>query len=83
MDVPLKAMCQESRHSYHGEDILLPKTSMCQRVAPHHHALAPKTMTLSSKDECFGPPGKIVWQVRGGIGCSSHHQGHPSLVSLI
>jgi hypothetical protein len=70
-----KGMCQASRHSYHGEDLLLPKTSMFQRVAPHHHALAPKIMTSSSKVECFLPPGKIVWQLRGGLGRPSHHQG--------
>jgi hypothetical protein len=82
MDGPPKAVCQESRHSYHGED-LLSKTSMCQRVAPQHHALAPKIMTSSSKVERFAPPGKIVWQVRGGLGCPSHHQSRPSLISLI
>jgi hypothetical protein len=80
---PPKAMCLASRNSYHGEVLLLPKTSMCQRVAPHHHALAPKIMMSSSKVERFSPPGKIIWQVRGGLGLPSHHQVRPSLISLI
>jgi hypothetical protein len=83
MDGPPKAMCQASRHSYHGEDPSPPQTSMCQRVAPHHHALAPNITTSSSKVERLFPPGKIVWQVRGGLGCLSHHQGRPILISLI
>jgi hypothetical protein len=66
-----------------GEDLLLLKTSMCQRVAPHHHALACKVMTSSSKVGCFSPLGKIVLQARGGLGFPSHHQGFPSLISLI
>jgi hypothetical protein len=83
MDGPLKAMCQESRNSYDGEDLFLLKISMFQRVAPHYHSLAPNIITSSSKVGCFSPPGKIVWQGRGRIGCPSHHQGCPSLISLI
>jgi hypothetical protein len=83
MNGPPKAMCQASRHSYHREDLLLLKTFMCQRVAPHHHALAPKIMTSSSKVERFAPLGQIVWQVRGVLGRPSHYQGRPSLISLI
>jgi hypothetical protein len=82
MDGPSKAMCQASRHSYHGEDPS-PQMSMCQRVTPHHHALAPKIMTSSPKMERFAPPGQIVWQVMGGLGCPNHHQGRPSHLSLI
>jgi hypothetical protein len=83
MEGPPKAVCQASRHSYHGEYILILKTSMCQRVAPHHHALAPKFMTSRSKVGRFFPPGKIIWQARGGLGFPIHHQGNPSLISLI
>jgi hypothetical protein len=83
MDGPPKAMCQASKNSYHGEDPSPPQTSMCQRVAPHHHALTPKIMMSSSKIKCFAPPGKIVWQVMGGPGCPNHHQGSPSHLSLI
>jgi hypothetical protein len=63
--------------------LLLLKSPCVKRVAPHHHALAPKSMTSSSKVEHFSPPEKIVWKVRGGIGFLSHHQGHQSLISLI
>jgi hypothetical protein len=83
MDGPPKSMCQESRNSYHGEDPSPPQTSMCQRVAAHHHALAPKIMMSSPKLECFAPPRKIIWKLMGRIGCKNHHQGHPSHLSLI
>jgi hypothetical protein len=83
MEGPPKAMCQESMHSYHGEDSLLLKTSMCQKVAPHHHALAPKVLTSSSKVGRFSPPRKIIWQEMGGLGRPSHHQGCPSHISFI
>jgi hypothetical protein len=83
MDRPPKATFQASKHSHYGEDPSPPQMSMCQRVAPHQHALAPKIMTSSSKEEHFSPPGKIVWQERGGLYCPSHYQGRPSMISLI
>jgi hypothetical protein len=83
MDGPPKAMCQAYRHSYHDEDHSPHQTSMCQRVAHHHHALSPKIMTLSQKMEHFAPPGKIVWKVMSGLGCPNHHQYFPSQLSLI
>jgi hypothetical protein len=83
MEGPPKAMFRAYRYSYHGEDSLILKTSMCQRVAPHHYALAPKVMMSSSKVGRFSPPGKIVWQEMGGLGCPRNHQGCPSHLSLI
>jgi hypothetical protein len=54
MDGPPKAMSQASRHSFHGEDIILPKTSMSQRVEPHHHALPPSS-DVNIKSGTFFP----------------------------
>jgi hypothetical protein len=76
MGRPPKATCQASKHSHHAEDPLLSKHPFVKRVAPHHHALA-------AKIERFAPPGQIVWQVRARLCHPSHHQGHPSLTSLI
>jgi hypothetical protein len=81
--MPPNATCQVSKHSHHGEDPFLLKTSMCQKSGTSPPCPSPQNMTSSSKIGHFSPPGKIVWQVRVGLGFPSHHQGHPSLISLI
>jgi hypothetical protein len=55
MDGPPKAMCQASKYSYHDEDLLLLKTSTCQRVAPRYHALAPQDHDVKLKSGTFFP----------------------------
>jgi hypothetical protein len=82
MDRPPKATCQASKHYHHGEDPYPLQMSMCQKSGTSRPCLSPKSMMLSSKVDSFAPPGQIVWQVRVGLGCPSHHQGHPSLISL-
>jgi hypothetical protein len=44
---------------------------------------SPQDHDVKLKSERFSPPRQIVWQARGGLGFPSHHQGRPSLISLI
>jgi hypothetical protein len=83
MGKPPKATCQASKHSHHGEDPLLLKTSMCQMSGTSPPSPSPPHMTSSSKRGHFAPHGKIVWKVRVGLCRPSHHQGLPSLIFLI
>jgi hypothetical protein len=83
MGRPPKATCQVSKHSHHDEDPLLLKTPMCQMSGTSPPCPSPPCMTSSSKIECFSPLGKILWQVRVGLCRPNHHQGLPSLISLI
>jgi hypothetical protein len=84
MGRPPKAIFQASKHSHHGEDLSPPQMSMYQKSGISLPFFpSPKNMTSSSKIGHFASPGKIVWQVRVGLGRPSHHQGLPSLISLI